>query len=277
MPVPHNTGDDGGPRRGQLFPAPKHMRRDLRYAAFVSLGLIAVVLLAGAAITPLVGVNDWPSFGGPKDAGLVRLGNAPPAGNAPQRTPSRTGSVATPPDDQTSTSTSGSGSGSSAAGGSGPAPAGAPGVVFVPSRRGTQGFRGRAHDPAPRGSFPVGSIPPRADTDGDGIPDSWERFYGTDPNRADAGEDSDGDGLSNGAEFRLGTNPHARDSNGDGRDDGQNDSDGDGLSDKFEERAGTDPQQPNSGGRRGSDANEDGDDDGLTNAIEQTLGLDPLL
>src|SRR5215207_5554076 len=99
MPVPHNR-DDGGPRRALFFPAPTQPRRDLRYAAFVSLGLIGVVLLAGAAITPLVGLNDWPSFpGGDRDQ-LVRLGNAPPAGaDAPQRTPSRSGSVATSPVD----------------------------------------------------------------------------------------------------------------------------------------------------------------------------------
>ena len=40
------------------------------------------------------------------------------------------------------------------------------------------------------------------DTDVDGMPDSWERFYGLDPqNAADAGLDMDGDGYSNLDEF----------------------------------------------------------------------------
>ncbi|MBL9210924.1 MAG: lamin tail domain-containing protein [Opitutaceae bacterium] len=46
------------------------------------------------------------------------------------------------------------------------------------------------------------------DTDGDGLPDVWERAYNFDPNNpADAGLDADGDGQSNKAEFLAGTNP----------------------------------------------------------------------
>jgi hypothetical protein len=46
------------------------------------------------------------------------------------------------------------------------------------------------------------------DTDGDGIPDSWETLYSLNPNNAsDAAQDPDGDGSSNLTEFRRGSNP----------------------------------------------------------------------
>lgn len=45
------------------------------------------------------------------------------------------------------------------------------------------------------------------DTDGDGIPDGWELFYGLNPNVADATLDTDGDGLDNLREFIAHTNP----------------------------------------------------------------------
>jgi hypothetical protein len=47
------------------------------------------------------------------------------------------------------------------------------------------------------------------DSDGDGMPDSWETANNLDPfNPADAASDSDGDGLTNLQEFQAGTNPH---------------------------------------------------------------------
>lgn len=45
------------------------------------------------------------------------------------------------------------------------------------------------------------------DTDGDGMPDWWERLYGLDPYTDDAHEDLDGDGWTNIEEFLRGSNP----------------------------------------------------------------------
>lgn len=45
------------------------------------------------------------------------------------------------------------------------------------------------------------------DSDGDGLPDWWERLFGLDPNIADANGDFDNDGWSNIEEFRRGSNP----------------------------------------------------------------------
>ena len=46
------------------------------------------------------------------------------------------------------------------------------------------------------------------DTDGDGLPDTWETAHGLDPfNPNDAALDSDGDGLTNLQEYQLGTDP----------------------------------------------------------------------
>ena len=45
------------------------------------------------------------------------------------------------------------------------------------------------------------------DTDGDGMPDTWEQEHGLNPGLNDAGGDLDNDGASNGAEYRAGTDP----------------------------------------------------------------------
>ena len=78
----------------------------------------------------------------------------------------------------------------------------------------------------------------RLDTDGDGLPDAFERLaVGSSPGLAD----SDGDGVPDGQEYALGTNPGAADTDGDLLPDGEEvslgtdpvsaDSDGDWLED----------------------------------------------
>ena len=63
------------------------------------------------------------------------------------------------------------------------------------------------------------------DSDGDGLPDDWAKFYGV----SGAAADSDGDGLSNAAELAKGTDPTKQSS------------DADDFSDFEEVQAGTDP------------------------------------
>lgn len=54
------------------------------------------------------------------------------------------------------------------------------------------------------------------DGDGDGLPDAWENYYGTDPNADDAGDDADFDGLTNLGEFERGSDPFSWDTDGGG-------------------------------------------------------------
>lgn len=93
------------------------------------------------------------------------------------------------------------------------------------------------------------------DSDADGMPNWWERYYRLDHvDPADATADSDGDSLDNLAEFEAGTNPNRRDT------------DGDSLDDAFElAQSGTDP------------TNADSDDDGLNDGLELNVyATDPL-
>ena len=55
-----------------------------------------------------------------------------------------------------------------------------------------------------------------ADTDGDGIPDCWERWTRTNPLVADAEQDRDGDGVDNFGEFWNQCDPLMKDTDGDG-------------------------------------------------------------
>lgn len=88
------------------------------------------------------------------------------------------------------------------------------------------------------------------DTDGNSIPDWWERFHGVfDPDSPggapDPCRDSDDDGLPDVREYVLGTNPSAIDT------------DSDGLPDADETEGGTDPRNP------------DTDGDGLPDGLER--------
>lgn len=102
----------------------------------------------------------------------------------------------------------------------------------------------------------------REDSDGDGLMNYLETYYGTDPNKVD----TDGDGLSDFLEItRLGYDPLSNDTDEDGVPDGDEDADVDGLTNLEEVRLGTDPMSA------------DTDLDGLPDGDEVRLGTDPLV
>ena len=110
------------------------------------------------------------------------------------------------------------------------------------------------------------------DSDGDGLPNSWEAAFGLNPaDPADAQFRPDGDQLAYLLKYRFGLNPLAADTENDGLNDYDEvfvhatnplsgDTDGDGIPDKWEVDNGLNP--------RANDANDDFDLDGLTNLQE---------
>ena len=121
------------------------------------------------------------------------------------------------------------------------------------------------------------------DTDGDGLNDAWELFFGSDLNL----EDTDGDLLSDYYEAAMtSTDPTLADTDGDGILDGDEDLDGDNLN-NFEERdAGTEPQIYDTDEDDISDGDEvkvyftkplvkDTDEDKLSDGDELILGTIP--
>jgi len=91
------------------------------------------------------------------------------------------------------------------------------------------------------------------DSDGDGLPDSYENQYAflNSQVSSDASQDQDGDGLTNFQEYQAGSSPT------------NTDTDGDGLSDMYELANNLDPTK------------EDSDRDGLSDSYELDNGLDP--
>ncbi|MCE9615013.1 MAG: S8 family serine peptidase [Lentisphaerae bacterium] len=80
-------------------------------------------------------------------------------------------------------------------------------------------------------SLAPADTPWRTDSDGDGMPDIYEQYFGFSPEiSTDAAEDADDDGLSNLNEYYAHTDPLFWDSDRDGKSDLDEDGDGDGLS-----------------------------------------------
>lgn len=121
------------------------------------------------------------------------------------------------------------------------------------------------------------------DTDNDDVPDIYEEYYGTDPEKSD----TDGDGISDGDEIiHLGTDPTQKDSDGNRIADADEDFDGDGLSNSKELELGLDPYSPDTDSDGLSDGDEiniygtdplkyDTDGDGIGDGDELKIGLDP--
>ena len=136
-----------------------------------------------------------------------------------------------------------------------------------------------------------GTVPLDKDTDGDGMWDGWEVYYGLDPlDPQDAAYDNDNDGINNSLEFLNNydvdginhTDPGQVDTDGDGLSDGDElngtygfvtdpttkDTDGDGMPDGWETIYGLNPRDP-------TDAFSDMDNDNLTNLNEYLNGTGP--
>ena len=130
------------------------------------------------------------------------------------------------------------------------------------------------------------------DTDGDGMPNSYELLYGLNPNVNDAALDKDADTLSNLAEFNAGTRPDLKDTDADGLDDnvetgtgtyvspsntGTNpkvaDTDKDGLKDGVETKTGVYVSPANTGS---NPFVADTDGDGMSDGTEVARGRNPV-
>jgi hypothetical protein len=114
-------------------------------------------------------------------------------------------------------------------------------------------------------TVPAGGSAASADTDGDGLPDWYERdrtltsqvLKDTDGDGiVDGAEDPDGDKLRNSTEMRATTNPRIADTDGDGIRDDREDSDADGLLNVEEQAYKTDPRLADTDADTWRDSNE---------------------
>lgn len=121
------------------------------------------------------------------------------------------------------------------------------------------------------------------DSDSDGLLDSEELMYQTDPNNPD----TDGDDVTDFYEVAMGYNPLVGESDGDGICDGDKDFDLDGISNASEIERGICPFLSDSDDDNLTDYeeiyvyesfpdNDDSDNDGLRDGDEVALGLDPM-
>lgn len=129
------------------------------------------------------------------------------------------------------------------------------------------------------------------DSDGDGIPDIYEKANGLNANANDSGSDLDNDGVKNLAEYENGTFANNPDSDGDGLNDGAEtgtgtfvdvgktgtspvnpDTDGDGLKDGVETNTGTFVTAANTGT---NPLKADGDGDGFNDGFEVLHNSNP--
>ena len=226
------------PRR----PASQRRRSDLRFAGVVSVGMIATVLALAALVAPLLAWNGSPASNARERDQTIRLSE--PSTHAP--TPAAL--------------TADRAASQMAASAAGRLVATSP--LRPATERRTAGLspnptrRVGVTEPSPRSTLPRGAGPlanASDDTDGDGLPDAWERRYGLDPkNAADATADSDGDGLDNLTEMKIRTTPNRMDSDHNGVKDGDEDSDGDGLRNSIELKTASNPWE--------ADSNNDGTD-----------------
>jgi hypothetical protein len=231
--------------------------RDFRFAGMVSAGMIATVVVLGALLSPVLAWNDdatpnardrsqtvkLPAL--PKPAALVAITPKSFAADRPGHRRVEDVRRALRLGDSSPVSTGG-------------------GAVTLGGRT--------IKLPHPTAPLATKST----DTDGDGMPDVWERRYGLDPdNAADATEDKDGDGLPNRTEVRTRTAPTRADSDHNGVADGDEDTDHDGLRNAVEVEAGADPSLPDTNGDGVDDGLDDPDGDGAPNLEEQAAGTDP--
>jgi Bacterial TSP3 repeat len=211
-------------------PASQRRRSDLRFAGIVSAGMIATVITLAVLLAPLLAWNGSRASDARERDQTIRLST--PGTHAPTPAVQSADRAAI------------------AADAAGRLVATAPGLRAAAERHAdgaTPSLTDRVGvtERAPRSTLPRGAGPVATtseDTDGDGLPDTWELRYGLNPDNAgDATADSDGDGLDNLTELRIRTRPNGTDSDNNGIKDGDEDSDGDGAVNLSEQQAGTDP------------------------------------